>query len=313
MMTSFNLSRGFVGKLSELERTAWESRSMDTLVGVRYVCDCLIGGFVINTDIDEEELRRIQLLSQVENYKYEIYRVIHSAMKLDLLFPKKLNSDSIINQDVYLLDNNVNVPFPYGVISFSEPSELIEKFETWKSFAKEVKKGESYEGILTTPSNSLVMVDPYLIQSKKFDKFIGFLTNFLLKKMTIKFHLTIYSKIDESGSEKQVVELKNMLDNIANLEYEIILATSMPLTNRVFISNYVVGFFAHPFDRDDLVSTIFLPSQIDGVRTAKDYIAEFVRHTNYYSIKESIVQRIYRNNANFTNRLITEICPPKVS
>jgi hypothetical protein len=308
-MISFNLSKGFIGKLSELEQQAWESRSMDTVVGLRNVCECLSAGFVINTDIEVEELERIVLFSHTENYKNEIDRVLHSALKLDLLSPTKLNADLIRNQDVYLLDFDVNIPFQNGVISFSEPFDFVKKLKSWKSFSKEVKKHQSYEKILTTPSNAMVIIDPYLIQTKKFDKFFSFLENFYSKRLSIKFHLTIYSNIDEGGSEKPVMDMVMRLDKFVNLEYEIILVNNIFTSNRVFVSNYNMGFFAHPFDRDDIISVSFLPAEIGGLEIAKSYVSQFVKQANYFAMKQSTVQKIYRNNSQFSNRLVSEFCP----
>ncbi len=112
-----------------------------------------------------------------------------------------------------------------------------------------------------------------------------------------------------AGSEKHVLDFISCLDSIIGLDYEIILVNKIFTDNRVYVSNYSSGSFQHPFDRDDIISVSFFPNEIGGLQIAKSYISKFVKQTNYNNMKESLSQKIYRNNNDFVNRLVSEICP----
>ena len=311
-MVRFHLSKSFISKLAELEYQAWEHRDRDTIVNVRNICDCLGNGFTIDTDLEIEELQRIVSHNNTGIHTNEIDRVLNSAIKLDLLTPANLSAIMTRPQDVCLLDYDVNIPYKQGTISSVDPIDFANKLKTWKSFNKEVKKDDNYENInniRSIPSNALVFIDPDLIQPKKFDKFIGFLQTFLSDRLSLRFHLTIYSNIDKTGNEKHVLDLITRLDSIIGLDYEIILVSKIFTDNRVYVSNYSSGSFQHPFDRDDIISVSFLPNEIGGLQIAKSYIYKFVKQTNYYNMKQSLFQKIYRNNTDFVNRLVNELCP----
>ena len=310
-MIKYYLSKKYVGKLKELEKHAWEKKSIEKIESVKRVSDFLNNGFRINTDLENSDLERIVSDSLTGVCRNEVDRLLLSAMRKDFLLPCNFNFSQVNAQDIYLVDVDVNYPFNSGVISSIDPSDFSKRLKLWKSSITEIKKNDDYSGLVFAPSNALIIMDPYLIQEKKMNKFMGFLENFIANKISNSYHLSIYSNIDYSN-ENSIMELQNRFDKLANLKYEIILVNNIFTSNRIFISNYNFGTFSHPFDRDDIMSVSFVPSDVNALEmftAAKNYVSQFVRQTNYYSIVGSVVQKIYRNEPGFVNRLVSELCP----
>jgi len=310
-MINYYLSNKYIRKIKDIENEAWETKSMEKIDSIQRCCDLLTKGFRINTDMEIMDLERIVSDSNTGIYNSEADRVLISAFRNDTIHPCDFANLQNLPHNIYLADNDVNQPYDQGVISSINPIEFSKNLKSWSSSILGIKKNDNYTNITFPPSNALILIDPYLIESKKIDKLIEFVGNLRSNKLSPKFHLTIFSNISY-GKDAAVLNFKNTLDQLINLEYEIILVNKIFTDNRVFISNYNFGSFSHPFDRDDVLAVSFVPTEIKAMQTyltAEYYVNQLVKQTKYFSMTESMVQKIYKNNPAFSNRLIHAFCP----
>lgn len=314
-MYNIYLTRAFFDRVKEIELEAWSRRDAQVIYLLKVFSDLLCSGSNVYFDIPLIVIEDI-FNSSSKGFSEDLAsQIVYNLVKSNKLVTK-CNIEKLDYIGLYFSEQSKNKPFNNGVFSLSDPSQLVD-FNMWNHSIK-LTGPSTYKGVLHPPVNSLIYIDPYLFRKNKLINFESFLDSFDYHKLSIQFHLTIYSSIEET-SQKDLDLFLNLLDSILKIEYEIILVNKRSITSdRIFISNYTIGTMTHPFDRDNHLHSNFLPIQKENEKKngeVIDYVKKIVRNSHYNSEQKNDVLNVYkciRSTENFRNRLIDVLIDNKV-
>jgi hypothetical protein len=313
-MIKYFLSEQYIDEIKVIEFDGWREKSIKKIGLISLIQGFLLENYLIYSNLSSERVEKIfaevKFKSTTESgVDIIIYRAIKEGR-----FISSIESTDFGSQCIYLSKTNHNIPFQMGLVSSTTPIDFREKFVKWvgqNKIIKYVPNIDLYSGLFVPPASSLVVIDPYLFRDNKLNNFISFLKNFYIKNISTQFHLTLYSNLEKQRFP--VVErFINSLNEFLKIDYEIILLNRIFTDNRSFISNYCIGSFDHPFDRDDEVKYSFTAGGNNAYNNdyeTKQKIINLVNSCNYFDLNKNSVndlERIFRKKTDFRNRLIIE-------
>jgi hypothetical protein len=300
------LSQIFLDKLSEFRKNAFTNEDESMILLSSKIIRFLNSKLNIVTNIDQVEVKNCYSNNiGTKEFKTIKDSIIHKLIKNGYAYNDLKEISKVDCKSFLFTDNSCSTNIDDGIIevNFDKQKEefYLNSIVTQRTFKNEYEELEKYVPIC----NSMLYIDPYILEGKKEDRkiknenFIKFLKAFIKPLQNVNFHLTIISKLgqyDRNKKEFVVVNEQNIKDllfalqKINNLEYELFLAENLfygsdfqdRYRDRVFFTNYTKGSFGHPNDgKTTYFNQNFMAISTDVDKDYNDYLKELKVWLNF--------------------------------